>query len=176
MKRTYLLALVFATLVFTCPYGSRVKAKGPPIGIRPPVALPPVGVNLRRGMRPYAGFGAFPYAQGGWRSPASLYSLGRLFVPPYFAIHPPVYYSFPRPRTYGGSPFAAWPSAYSAQLAAPRVILNPTIKAVTDSEVPPGTDRTAGGPKLILNPYCQQSRADLPSQLAHSSDKASRAK
>ncbi len=44
------------------------------------------------------------------------YSLGqtnqyrnRLPAPPYFAIHPPVYYGQRHERPYGESPFASWP-------------------------------------------------------------------
>lgn len=36
----------------------------------------------------------------------SPYALGRVPVPPYFALHPPVYYSAPVARTYGYSPHA----------------------------------------------------------------------
>ena len=45
-----------------------------------------------------------PYFAYGYSG--SLYGLGRLPVPPYFAIHPPVYYNTITPRPYGDSPFA----------------------------------------------------------------------
>lgn len=51
---------------------------------------------------------------------------------PYFAAHPPVYYSYPVPRTYGYSPFAYPPNARTPDLG------------------------IATGPKTILNPYVEQ--------------------
>lgn len=45
--------------------------------------------------------------------------------PPYFSLHPPVYYGKRYARPYGASPFAAWPQlqanpAYSPEIATPR--------------------------------------------------------
>jgi hypothetical protein len=36
----------------------------------------------------------------------TMYGLGIVPVPPYYALHPPVYYSCPVPRSYGYSPYA----------------------------------------------------------------------
>jgi hypothetical protein len=62
-------------------------------------------------------------------SSGTLYGSGYLPVPPYFAVHPPVYYSHPYYRPYGWSPFAqpGW--------AAP-VALRPTPVAVANPYVP----------------------------------------
>lgn len=40
--------------------------------------------------------------------------------PPYFALHPPVYYGQRYSRPYGVSPFASWPQLQPAQSYAPR--------------------------------------------------------
>ena len=75
-------------------------------------------------------------AQWGWqgyptwyaRNVYSVYDQDRL---PYFSLHPPVYYSYPVPRTYGYSPFAY-----------PEYVMTPEI-AATESEI-------------IVNPYYDQ--------------------
>ncbi len=41
---------------------------------------------------------------------------------PYFALHPPVYYSYPVPRTYGYSPFAYPPGVMTPESAAPEPV------------------------------------------------------
>ena len=55
---------------------------------------------------------AVPYGTEGFPYPGWLgfygspYSLGQIPVPPYFSLHPPVYYSQPVARSYGYSPYA----------------------------------------------------------------------
>jgi hypothetical protein len=79
---------------------------------------------------------------------------------PYFALHPPVYYSYPLPRTYGYSPFA-----YPFGSPTPEIDLLP-IEPVkpknTFNPYVPGigpTDRvTQAEPKLIYNPYVNAAR------------------
>ena len=51
----------------------------------------------------------------------SPYSTGRIPTPPYFALHPPVYYSAPVPRSYGYSPFAYPGSVRTPEVAVPQV-------------------------------------------------------
>jgi hypothetical protein len=54
----------------------------------------------------------YPYAWPNELGPTAfgvtgtMYGLGLVPVPPYYALHPPVYYSYPVPRSYGYSPFA----------------------------------------------------------------------
>jgi hypothetical protein len=97
---------------------------------------------------------------GFWGTPFA-YSQGANYVPPYYAIHPPVYYS-PHiiMRPYGTSPYA-WPATYMPVAAAPRpmVIMNAAVKSV-DPRV--AASQTKGSepqfiegivPPTITNPY-----------------------
>ena len=89
---------------------------------------------------------------------------------PYFAAHPPVYYSQPVPRTYGYSPFAYTPDTRTPDVipAQPVEIVNPYVKpssAATDApkaaEKPSAGNRTIStadaaeptGPLTIINPF-----------------------
>lgn len=104
---------------------------------------------------------------GGW---GWGYDLGYLYNSldynvPYFAAHPPVYYSYPVPRTYGYSPFAYPPTVKTPDVSLgephPVQIINPYV---------PKAKETAGGvedqsaatapptstepqPLVIINPY-----------------------
>jgi hypothetical protein len=71
----------------------------------------------------------FPWYGYGNNGPAA-YALGNIPAPPYFALHPPVYYSHPTPRTYGHSPFACGCDCHGAgrSTAAHRVQANPFIQ------------------------------------------------
>jgi hypothetical protein len=78
----------------------------------------------------------------GWGGWPTIYSMDQ---PPYFALHPPVYYSMPVPRTYGYSPFAypgfvetpAWEGAIGyappAAPATPKMIINPYVEPSSPS-------------------------------------------
>jgi len=72
---------------------------------------------------------------------------------PYFALHPPVHYSYAVSRTYGLSPFAAFPGvAYEGiQPSPPLVVQNPYVLQ-TAAALPPlcGNDSR---PLRIVNPY-----------------------
>ena len=77
---------------------------------------------------------------GYWNQPiyggvGSVYGSGYLPVPPYFAVHPPVYYGSRVYRSYGDSPYAYPPSRPAAAAYAP----------VTEA---------AARPSMIMNPYC----------------------
>ena len=77
---------------------------------------------------------------------------------PYFALHPPVYYSQPVPRTYGWSPFAYPPGVMTPDMAPePMVIDNPHVEGTSQRGVTrpkPENDRQARvRPRLIENPY-----------------------
>ncbi len=84
---------------------------------------------------------------------------------PYFALHPPVYYSRPVPRPYGYSPFAYPPyimtpeptaeRTWEPKIAAPVTILNPHAPRSTPASRSVSTsDRTTSiKPLRITNPY-----------------------
>ncbi len=84
----------------------------------------------------------------------SLYGLGRLPVPPYYAIHPPVYYSLPQPRSYGHSPFAYSGDYHPPTPAARRIVANPFVEDVPLPKPEEAPDETATSTaRLIVNPY-----------------------
>jgi hypothetical protein len=85
---------------------------------------------------------------------------------PYFALHPPVYYSYPVPRTYGYSPFAYPPGVMTPDVAAiqPLEIINPHVPSPQEKPVSVEKDQTASAglqpqPLVILNPYVSPNRA-----------------
>jgi hypothetical protein len=92
---------------------------------------------------------------GLWGNPY-VYSQGAAYIPPYYAIHPPVYYSpHITARPYGASPYA-WGPMYTpnVRIAAapaappePQMIENPYIKAAAPAPA------AASAPRMIDNPY-----------------------
>jgi hypothetical protein len=109
------------------------------------------------------------YYGWGYANPAGYYDYnGR--VPPYFAVHPPVYYSGQIQRIpYGASPFAAGPQteparfgagamsdSNSASTAAGQMIVNPHFKGTqgksTQSQAP-GTASPLATGVMIVNPH-----------------------
>ncbi len=65
-------------------------------------------------------------------------SYSREYIP-YFSQHPPVYYSYPVPRTYGWSPYAYPPGTMTPELelpaaATPTTIRNPYFKPKAAAE------------------------------------------
>lgn len=90
-------------------------------------------------------------------------------APPYFAVHPPVYYGQRYARPYGASPYAAWPQlqpngSYAPQpqaayAAPPQCILNPYhVSAQADAAaetVLQAAPATPVEPLVIDNPYYQ---------------------
>lgn len=95
---------------------------------------------------------ASPYAIRGYGS--SPYGLGMVPVPPYFALHPPVYYSNFVPRPYGFSPYALPPGVPPIEPVVevkPVEIKNPHVKPKAEAE--PASDRVAVTPLVIENPY-----------------------
>jgi hypothetical protein len=101
---------------------------------------------------------------GGW---GWGYDMGGLYQSldynvPYFAAHPPVYYSYPVPRTYGYSPFAYPPYVMTPDVAgdsAPLEITNPYVPSSQHDKPQAQTDQSAirqSGhvePLVIMNPY-----------------------
>jgi hypothetical protein len=95
---------------------------------------------------------------------------------PYFAAHPPVYYSYPVARPYGYTPFAYMPHVQTPEIIeapmGPQEIMNPYVPSEAQpSETPsdsairpsePGPDTTTQLPQhpqplLVINPYVGQS-------------------
>lgn len=81
---------------------------------------------------PYFAWGRLaPWAYG----PPSVYVLERS---PYFALHPPVYYSYPVPRTYGQLPYPYLPrpATRSVVREVPQVVVNPYAGEAIGAGVP----------------------------------------
>lgn len=90
----------------------------------------------------------------------SLYVQERI---PYFAQNPPVYYSYPVPRTYGHSPYAypAWFKTPEAATPTPITLDNPYVPQRANATET--TNRSAAitsqpPPLVIMNPYVKQAR------------------
>lgn len=114
------------------------------------------------GLGGYAGQ-QFPWFGHGNNGPAA-YSLGNIPAPPYFALHPPVYYSHPTPRSYGHSPFACSCDCHhmGRQISASRVVENPFIqvKPVNPPTNPPDKSekpvKIAAVPHRMANPFYEK--------------------
>jgi hypothetical protein len=96
----------------------------------------------------------------------SPYSSGLIPMPPYFAIHPPVYYSAPVPRAYGWSPFA-YPEYVMTPEAKPPVkpamFLNPFVDPPKPAVEKKIEHKSAAMPKIMLNPFVEQNRVEVVS-------------
>lgn len=84
-------------------------------------------------------------AAPGWFSSGSLYARESI---PYFAAHPPVYYSHVTPRAYGNSPYADLPAVRGTQAVPPPRLVHNAF-AVDRSEMECAPIR----PLRIRNPY-----------------------
>lgn len=82
--------------------------------------------------------------------------------PPYFALHPPVYYGQRYTRPYGASPFASWPQLQGNSHYAPaphvrreQIIPNPYAPCRVASPASPGgvVKSTPIEPLIIENPH-----------------------
>lgn len=130
----------------------------------------PGNVGYILGGGDYYGFGFRGF--GG----ASPYSLGQIPVPPYFAIHPPVYYSHPVPRPYGYSPFAYPGWVGTPELGAappcPQTMDNPYVEPTStnaDGSTNPQDSGTSDEfashdpqPQLTINPFVDHPSAFPP--------------
>lgn len=81
-------------------------------------------------------------------------------TPPYFAMHPPVYYGERYTRPYGVSPFASWPQLQTNPAYAPQphvqraqVIANPYCIEPASTTVPGVVQIAPAAPLVIDNPY-----------------------
>ena len=99
---------------------------------------------------------------------SSPYALSRVPDPPYFAIHPPVYYSQAVPRTYGYSPYA-YPGSVrtpdvKAEAPAAKVLTNPYVtpaKAKSKAEINLKDTTMISEPLEIVNPFVTQAKTKM---------------
>jgi hypothetical protein len=121
------------------------------------------GIGHGRGFGRGFGFNAF--VDDGWDL-AELYR-ELLNNVPYYALHPPVYYSYPVPRTYGYSPFAYPPHVMTPEIAGepqPVEIINPHVPSTKSESPAEDSDRAAAvsaqpEPVVIVNPFVGPNRA-----------------
>ncbi len=123
------------------------------------------------GSEPFRGWGRgyAPYYSPYSADFTGLYGIGRIPTPPYFSLHPPVYYSYPVARPYGYGPYAYPPYVMTPELAqpAPKVIHNQYVPKKTSTEVK--KERVAGAPLRISNPFVVSSGNDGTAKLAMNS-------
>ena len=111
-------------------------------------------------------YGAQGFAYPGWLGYyGSPYSLGQIPVPPYFALHPPVYYSHPVARSYGYSPYAYPGTVSTPEVVMPEMITNPYVAPGAEEEVDAGEAVeqeavTTASYQIIKNPYVQTGRQE----------------
>jgi hypothetical protein len=88
----------------------------------------------------------------------SIYTSGVRGLPPYFSLFPPVYYSYPVPRTYGYSPFAYPLGTPTPEVtitdANSKIMINPYVPRSQPSAAS-HEGKTAGGPLTIVNPFVE---------------------
>ena len=77
--------------------------------------------------------------------------------PPYYAMFPPVYYSYPVARPYGYSPFAYPPGTVTPEIkpTAAAEYINPYVQPSPVEPVKSG-DKTAQAGRMYFNPYVKQ--------------------
>ncbi len=112
-----------------------------------------VGCDTFSGLPPMYGYGFS----------GNLYGLGKIPVPPYFALHPPVYYSQQVARPYGLSPFAHRSVPVEVHAATkPVMIQNPHVKpapAAPKATRSKTKDKVARR-RVIVNPFFTAAVAD----------------
>jgi hypothetical protein len=117
------------------------------------LALAAVPATAEAGWPGFYGCGYRDNFYGVWSNPY-VYSQGAAYIPPYYAIHPPVYYSpHITARPYGASPYAWYPmptppvpmGAAVAAAAEPQLIENPYVKTAAPA--------AASASRMIENPY-----------------------
>jgi hypothetical protein len=156
MKRQLLTLLALGAVLLCAPLKSADADR--PIRSR--------GISHGHGIGRGLGFG---FADGGY---SDIFGYAELYRElynnlPYFALHPPVYYSVPVPRTYGYSPFAYPGDIMTPELAAPVqpvTILNPHVNQKAEKPAEAAKDRAASvemqvKPLVVVNPFVASGRA-----------------
>ena len=108
----------------------------------------------------------------GYHGSGILYGRANRQVLPYFAVHPPVYYSHIVARPYGYSPWALPPGmepAESKVAPQPEMIPNPhcmpnSKPKKSDEKTKQAADQTAGS-KMVINPYFAGRPLPMPARL-----------
>ncbi len=106
------------------------------------------------------GFGGGGYWYGGpWYN---AYGLDNM---PYYALHPPVYYSYPVPRTYGYSPFAYPPTVRTPDLKfyRPQTVRNPYMRG-SEASTSSDDNMASTGPLRMRNPFYHAEQPERLSQ------------
>jgi hypothetical protein len=119
------------------------------------------GLFVLVGQTASAQYGGFPFGGYGYNTGYGLpYWTTSVPTPPYYALHPPVYYSVPVPRTYGYSPFAYPGCVMTPEVVMPRAetIINPHVQPLPlPKDGAPKEKKTSGKvavqPQVIVNPY-----------------------
>lgn len=140
MKKGILTLTIAATICFALSFTARTASAGSPF------------------LGPCYGYGS--PLQGNYYG---LYGLGKMFPPPYHAVHPPVYYSQPVPRPYGFSPYALPPGMQPAEslvLVEPEEIMNPYVEEV-EAEPAAAENNVTARPQWILNPFAAPIQTDV---------------
>lgn len=108
------------------------------------------------------GLGGYGYGCGiGWLYQSLQYNV------PYYAAFPPVYYSYPVPRTYGYSPFAYPPGVMTPEVVGevqPLEIVNPYVPSSQQTPADGAKDLRAKAdgqpqPLVVINPYAMPTRS-----------------
>ena len=106
----------------------------------------------------WGGFGSAYYGYGGFQGGGIRPYVP---VPPYFALHPPVYYGQRYTRPYGASPFAAGPQLQTNSSYAPQIHVDRAI-TIENPHVPGGCTNCGNSgivqqkpaqPLVIDNPF-----------------------
>jgi hypothetical protein len=116
------------------------------------------------------GIGGFGGGFGGYNDICGYAELYRQLYNnlPYFALHPPVYYSYPVPRPYGYSPFAYPPGVMTPEMVGaiqPLEIINPHVESTeakpTNSTKPDRSAATSARvqPLVVINPFVAPNQA-----------------
>jgi hypothetical protein len=83
---------------------------------------------------------------------------------PYYAMHPPVYYSYPVPRAYGWSPWAYPPGVMTpeilGEMTGPKEIINPHVPQEENAKPTSSANKTVQlrktigpVPQVVINPF-----------------------
>ena len=115
---------------------------------------------------------ADPGCYGGYVGGYGTSGLYTQYSIPYFALHPPVYYSYPVPRTYGYSPWAYPPGVMTpeVEVGVPQNMINPHVPRAEKTK--PTANRVTGrsfnsrnaqataeatGSQVVINPFVSNS-------------------
>jgi hypothetical protein len=111
----------------------------------------------------HAANGFCGYGWGGWG-----YTGYTAEYVPYYAMHPPVYYSYPVPRAYGWSPFAYPPGTMTPEILGKietQEMINPHVPQKDSPSARPTSNKTTANeptgpiPQVVINPFVKDALA-----------------